>query len=76
MARGRKKVIPNLEVKKETVKEAVKEVKKPVSGWTRTAVILKGLITPYRIPGKIGDTKEIPNHLVEELVQSKKIKLL
>lgn len=66
MARGRKKIIPNLEVKKEPT----------VSGWTRTAVILKGLLTPYRIPGKIGDTKEIPNHLVEELVQSKKIKLL
>lgn len=71
MARGRRKTVPNLEVKKEPVKEV-----KTVSGWTRTAVLLKGLITPYRIPGKVGDTKEIPNDLVEELVKAKKIKLI
>lgn len=52
------------------------EIKKEYSGWTTTAIILKGLMTPYRLSGKIGDTIEVPNDLVDELVKAKKIKLV
>lgn len=51
------------------------EVKKPIiSGWMREAVLLAGLMTPYRIAGRVGDIKPIPEDIFDELVRLKKIK--
>lgn len=51
-------------VKKETI----------ISGWMREAELLTGLMTPYRISGRVGDIKPIPEDIFDELVRLKKIK--
>jgi hypothetical protein len=59
--RGRKKIEP---IKKEPARK--------VSGWTVEVKILKSLLTPYRISGKVGDIVSVPMDLVDELVRLKK----
>ena len=52
------------------------EIKKPVtrSAWTKDVLILKSLLVPYRISGKVGDIKAIPVDLVDKLVKAKRVK--
>lgn len=63
MAKGRRK----------KTKEVVKEVPKVESGWTVRVKLLRALIHPYRISGKVDDVIEIPTNLLDELIQAKKV---
>lgn len=54
------------------IKAVIKESEP--SGWMREAEILKALMTPYRISGRVGDIKPIPEDIFDELVRLKKIK--
>lgn len=62
MAKGRRK----------KTKEIVKEVPND-SGWTVRVKLLRALIHPYRISGKVDDIIEVPTNLVDELIQAKKV---
>ena len=59
-------------ITQETIKETFQETPK-VHGWTKSARILKSLHNPYNLSGKVGDVREIPNHLYDELLGLKKI---
>jgi hypothetical protein len=61
--RGRRKIIEET-----PVKEPVKK-----TAWTVDVKLLKSLMTPYRISGKVGDVVSVPANIVDELVKAKKV---
>jgi hypothetical protein len=65
MAKGRKAKV------KPIVKPIIEEPKK--TAWTVDVKVKKGLITPYRISGKVDDIISVPADVVDELVRLKKV---
>lgn len=61
--------------RKAKVKEIINE-EPAYSSWTTPVKLLKSLITPYRISGKVDDIIEVPSDLVDELVTLKKVKVI